>query len=105
MKGMTTFARTISRVNRLIDALLAQTFATGQWPVINGHLNILVTALQAHDRGKADEMCLLLERQYCSSPYLLRTFETDTSWNARVPAPGLTLDLAAQARAADFREP
>ena len=99
---MTSFARTVSRVNRLIDALLAQTVATDQWPVVNGHLTSLVTALQAQDRGQADEVCLLLERQYCSSPYLLRTFETDTAWNARVPAPADTLKLFAQARAADF---
>ena len=99
---MATFARTISRVNRLIDALLAQPFAADEWVVVNGHLTNLVAVLEAQDRNKADGVCLLLERQYCSSPYLLRTFETQDSWYARVPAPANTLNLFARARAADF---
>ena len=99
---MTSFARTVSRVNRLVDALLAQTMATDQWPIIEQHLTDLIAALEHRDRTKADTVCLLLERQYCSSPYLLRTFEADTSWNARVPAPADTMKLFAQARAADF---
>ena len=99
---MTTFARTVSRVNRLMDALLAQPMAAGDWIVVNGHLADLAGALQTRDRNKADEACLVLERRYCSSPYLLRTFETHESWYARVPAPPPTLELFARARAADF---
>ena len=99
---MTSFARTVSRVNRLIDALLSQILAADQWPLVDGHLQNLVAALAARDRNQTDEVCVRLERQFCASPFILRTFESETSWFARVPAPRSTLDLAAQARAADF---
>ena len=99
---MASFARNITRVKRLLDALLAQPMATDQWPVIDTRLTSLAAALEARDRPKADEICLAMERQYCSTPYLLRTFETLDSWNARIPAPRATRDLAARVQQADF---
>jgi hypothetical protein len=98
---MTSFARTVSRVQRLVDSLVVQTLAAAEWPLIDSQLTALAVALEAGNRAAADGICLTLERQYCSSPYLLRTFETETSWNARVPAPAATLGIAARVRAAD----
>lgn len=99
---MTSFARTVSRVSRLVDSLLAQTLAAEDWPVVEARLSELVAALELRDRDKADAVCALLEQRFCSTPFILRTFETATSWFARVTAPARTQELAARAKAADF---